>query len=685
MNYQNLCYGCFREKPNDGYCPMCGYHNVRTEWPADSLPPGSILNGRYLSGKQLERRANQMIYLCFDMTLETKVLLHEYAPAGITRDPSDPCTIAHADPAAEYDFRAAAKDFIEHERALYKGGDLPGGVKLTDYFEENKTAYYVTEYREAAPSAEQASGSGPVTGNGPFAGSGPMSGNGPVTGNGPFTGGPAASAPWTAPASAADDNQTVPLGGAFAADPQQSSFGAGPSQQGSFGAGPSQQGSFGAGPSQQGSFGAGPSQQGSFGAGPAPQPQPYGSAPFSPAPKKHSKLPLIIGLAAAAAAVAIIVPISIHSAKKKVQSVAESMFASVDPLIEQSGWDNFSIPDFSVETPSEPESTPAESLPAEPSSAESAPAASGELLAYENSEYAYRVAYPDSVVMDDADSSYVTFDHEDISSLSISYDVYLGLPVYFCEDVLDNPERVLDYLYSESEADVYYISSDLSDDYLTSTIEFGFDTKNGGSYSGELIFKDSTRSPGCYSFCALYPTGDEEEKALIGSIIESFEITGEADHDYIMCGNRDYGCHAITVSTALKGGSQTEEQEGNFPLLHMYVTSDGSSQVSMQRLDGRDFRPSEFIAQIPSVLPDGFEAKGEPYELDKGLNHYVLQDFYQNSDGETHVATFAVCEPSTDCLIVLTAEEFNTTGDTGLTDDTVSVMNDCMMTAELLN
>jgi len=90
------------------------------------------------------------------------------------------------------------------------------------------------------------------------------------------------------------------------------------------------------------------------------------------------------------------------------------------------------------------------------------------------------------------------------------------------------------------------------------------------------------------------------------------------------------------------------------------------------------------MEQLPSVLPDGFVAKGEPYELKKGLNDYVLQDYYQQEDGTTHVATFAVCEPETDHLIVLTAEEFNTDNSTGLSDDVVSVMNDFMMTAELL-
>ena len=50
MNLEKVCYGCFREK-EPGVCPYCGYDDTE-EQPFLALPPGTILNGRYMAGSR---------------------------------------------------------------------------------------------------------------------------------------------------------------------------------------------------------------------------------------------------------------------------------------------------------------------------------------------------------------------------------------------------------------------------------------------------------------------------------------------------------------------------------------------------------------------------------------------------------------------------------------------------------
>ena len=75
MNLEKVCYGCFREK-GPGICPYCGYDDTE-EQPFLALPPGTILNGRYMTGKVLGVGGFGITYLGYDLTLEIKVAIKD--------------------------------------------------------------------------------------------------------------------------------------------------------------------------------------------------------------------------------------------------------------------------------------------------------------------------------------------------------------------------------------------------------------------------------------------------------------------------------------------------------------------------------------------------------------------------------------------------------------------------------
>ena len=75
MNFEQICYGCFQEKPEGSpVCPHCGF-DQQAEQPFLALPLGTLLNGRYVTGKVLGVGGFGITYLGYDLTLEIKVCL----------------------------------------------------------------------------------------------------------------------------------------------------------------------------------------------------------------------------------------------------------------------------------------------------------------------------------------------------------------------------------------------------------------------------------------------------------------------------------------------------------------------------------------------------------------------------------------------------------------------------------
>ncbi|MBO4474488.1 MAG: serine/threonine protein kinase [Clostridiales bacterium] len=148
MDTNNLCFGCFREHNNVGPCPHCGYDLATAKHPFVALPIGTILNGRYLTGRVLGVGGFGVTYLAFDMTLEIAVAVKEFLPSGIALRDSDRYTMTVSSPEEQPKFDTGATKFLDEARLLAKLRDVPNIVTVQDYFRENNTAYFVMEYIE---------------------------------------------------------------------------------------------------------------------------------------------------------------------------------------------------------------------------------------------------------------------------------------------------------------------------------------------------------------------------------------------------------------------------------------------------------------------------------------------------------------------------------------------------------
>ena len=151
---EKLCPGCMRivedfEKP----CPYCGFDKREYEKTRSyrTLPPGTILAGKYFLGKVIGEGGFGITYLAWEMNLEVPVAVKEFFPSGLaTRDTqltggkSKTVSVMAGDQGHYY--QSGLRSFEQEARNLAKFQNLPGVVSVKDLFFENQTAYLAMEY-----------------------------------------------------------------------------------------------------------------------------------------------------------------------------------------------------------------------------------------------------------------------------------------------------------------------------------------------------------------------------------------------------------------------------------------------------------------------------------------------------------------------------------------------------------
>ena len=147
MPTTNLCYNCFREKPEGGPCPYCGFDLTENEkkYPV-ALRAGTALNDRYIVGRVLGQGGFGITYLAWDTQLEAKVAIKEFMPNEIATRIGT--TVSVAVESRSEDFTYGAERFQEEARTLAKFIGNPNIAAVTSYFDENDTSYFVMDYIE---------------------------------------------------------------------------------------------------------------------------------------------------------------------------------------------------------------------------------------------------------------------------------------------------------------------------------------------------------------------------------------------------------------------------------------------------------------------------------------------------------------------------------------------------------
>lgn len=151
MEYTNLCPGCMQELTEENKatgCPHCGYQFQDTqEGQEHRLKPYTMLNNKYMIGKVLGEGGFGITYLGYDTTLEMKIAIKEYYPAGhVSREVSSTNMVSAFSGSSADFYKSGKEKFIKEARTLAKFSNLPGIVSVRDFFEENNTSYIIMEY-----------------------------------------------------------------------------------------------------------------------------------------------------------------------------------------------------------------------------------------------------------------------------------------------------------------------------------------------------------------------------------------------------------------------------------------------------------------------------------------------------------------------------------------------------------
>ncbi len=144
---KNLCLNCFKEfEENSAECPFCGYPvNNTQDFPF--LPQKTVLAQRYVVGKSTKKSGESLEYAGYDKIKKSKVYIKEFFPANLCDRAEDFIKVA---PKSDYKrfFNKFLMDFLKYFRAVARLRNLPMITSIYDIFEENGTAYIISEWIE---------------------------------------------------------------------------------------------------------------------------------------------------------------------------------------------------------------------------------------------------------------------------------------------------------------------------------------------------------------------------------------------------------------------------------------------------------------------------------------------------------------------------------------------------------
>ena len=159
---KGYCFGCM-EQISSYPCPRCAYSPTQNASPY-VLPPGTILNGKYLVGKVLGQGGFGITYIGMDLQLQRRVAIKEYYPSGCaSRKTGTSHVIWYTGEAAQQAMLSGQEAFLKEARKMSKVSDIPAVVQVFNVFQENGTAYICMDFIEGSTLQQLLRQTGPLS------------------------------------------------------------------------------------------------------------------------------------------------------------------------------------------------------------------------------------------------------------------------------------------------------------------------------------------------------------------------------------------------------------------------------------------------------------------------------------------------------------------------------------------
>ncbi len=146
MTTENLCMGCMREIGDAVECPFCNFRNDASQV-IPYLPLRTVVGGRYTVGKVISHGGDGVTYMGWDNESETAVTIREFLPFGHASRLHGETQLT-VNEGSELVFYDSIREFLSLQRKLAMSRNLTAIIPVIDIFEDNNTAYAVSEYIE---------------------------------------------------------------------------------------------------------------------------------------------------------------------------------------------------------------------------------------------------------------------------------------------------------------------------------------------------------------------------------------------------------------------------------------------------------------------------------------------------------------------------------------------------------
>ena len=148
MNYSQLCLGCMAPQTGEHAGPHCGRRHDAEPESLLHLPPGTVLEDKYLIGRVLGQGGFGITYLAYDLKLHRKLAVKEFFPQGLVSriTGTSQITVYSGDLKEQYEY--GLERFLQEARTLVRFDNHPNIITVRDFFEANGTAYMIMNYVE---------------------------------------------------------------------------------------------------------------------------------------------------------------------------------------------------------------------------------------------------------------------------------------------------------------------------------------------------------------------------------------------------------------------------------------------------------------------------------------------------------------------------------------------------------
>ena len=143
FDLDRLCMGCMGDNDGQEICPICGF-DTEAPTPPHALELKTVLQQRYIVGKMLIYGGDGITYLGFDKLEEKIVRIKEYYPGSVCQRKDGVGVRVKKESAFSYN--SGIMDFLELSEKLQGLTDASGIYPVINVFEENGTAYRITEH-----------------------------------------------------------------------------------------------------------------------------------------------------------------------------------------------------------------------------------------------------------------------------------------------------------------------------------------------------------------------------------------------------------------------------------------------------------------------------------------------------------------------------------------------------------